>query len=71
MCVSMNRQWSHPLQLQEEHPVMDSTQLHKTQRVQKLEGNRQTEHNQLLPGREHSYTTQKQTKNFIKTANDL
>lgn len=51
VCLSMNRQWSHPLWWQEEHPVMDSTQLHKTQRVQRLEGNRQTEHNQLLPAR--------------------
>lgn len=49
VCLSMNRPWSYPLRWQEEHLVMDSTQLHKTQRVQQLEGNRQTEHNQLLP----------------------
>lgn len=48
VCLSMNRQWSHPLQWQEEHPVMDLTQLHKTQKVQQLEGNKQTEHNQPL-----------------------
>lgn len=51
---------------------MDSTQLHKTQRVQQLEGNRHTELNQLLPVRVRTQLHDTETdKNFIKTANDM